>query len=163
MDIKIVNTSNNPLPAYATSGSACMDLRADLSDTDTIKDVLCEHSDITRAITILPGGYATIPTGIHIVCPEGYYVDIRPRSGLATKDGITIVNSPGTGDCDYTGELHVCLINHGQNAFVVNHGDRIAQFMIVKYEKLNLIPIELAAMPVNNNRGNNGLGHSGVK
>lgn len=117
MKLRIINTSNNPNPTYATAQSAGMDLRAFVSE----------------AITLLPGNRILIPTGIFIELPEGYEAQIRPRSGLAINSGITLLNSPGTIDADYRGEIKVIAINHGKQAFVINSGDKIAQMVITQY------------------------------
>lgn len=120
MEVKIINRSHHTLPAYETSASAGMDLRATL-DTP----VLLQPSDT-----------AIVPTGLFIELPIGYEAQIRPRSGLAAKNGITVLNSPGTIDADYRGEIKVILINHGKQAFAINDGERIAQMVIAKHERV---------------------------
>lgn len=120
LQIKIVSTSQHPLPSYATLLSAGMDLRAELSEE----------------ILLLPGKRELIPTGLYIELPPGYEAQIRPRSGLAFKHGVTVLNSPGTIDADYRGEIKVLLINHGADAFAIKHGERIAQMVIAKYEQV---------------------------
>ena len=142
--INIVNTSDNPLPAYATSGSAGMDLRACL----------------TAPVTLQPLERQLIPTGLFIELPEGYEGQMRPRSGLAIKQGLTCLNSPGTVDADYRGELKVILVNFSNTAQVINHGDRIAQLVIAKTERAELI---LADQLNESARGNGGFGHTGIK
>ncbi|MEO6540313.1 MAG: dUTP diphosphatase [Ferruginibacter sp.] len=142
--VHIVNTSSNPLPVYATSGSAGMDIRANLSEP----------------ITLQPLERNLIPTGLFIELPEGYEAQIRPRSGLAIKQGITCLNSPGTVDADYRGELKVILINLSNMEQVINHGDRIAQVIIAKTEKAELIAVRELRESV---RGEGGFGHTGIK
>ena len=142
MQIKIVNKSNNPLPAYETIGSAGMDLRA-FTDSD---------------ITLMPGDRKLIPTGIFIELADGYEAQIRPRSGMAFKHGITLPNSPATIDSDYRGEVKVALINLSQEDFTIKNGDRIAQMVIAKYEKVQwIVADELSKTQ----RGEGGFGHTG--
>jgi dUTP pyrophosphatase len=120
--VKVLVKSASPelLPAYATPHSAGMDLRASLP----------------APVQIAPGQRHLVPTGISIALPEGFEAQVRPRSGLALKHGITVLNSPGTIDADYRGEIAVVLINHGDQAFVVNPGDRIAQLVVARYERV---------------------------
>ena len=118
MNIRIINKSNNPNPGYATAQSAGMDLRAFL----------------TEEMVLLPGERALVPTGIFIELPAGYEAQIRPRSGLAINSGITMLNSPGTIDADYRGEIKVIAINHGKNPFTIKSGDKIAQMVVAKHE-----------------------------
>ena len=120
MDVKIVNKSNHQLPSYATASSAGMDLKA----------------NTLEPIVLKPMERYLFPTGIYIQLPEGYEAQIRPRSGLAAKYGITVTNAPGTVDADYTGEVKVSLINLSNDTFVVQPGERIAQMVIAKYEKI---------------------------
>jgi dUTP pyrophosphatase len=140
--VKIINQSNNPLPQYQTSQSAGMDLHANLSET----------------ITLHPGERKLIPTGLFMELPEGYEAQVRPRSGLALKHGITVLNSPGTIDADYRGEIQVLLINHSQVDFIINHGERIAQMVIAKHEQVKWIENEVLN---NTERGAGGYGSSG--
>lgn len=142
--VKIINKSNNPLPSYATVSSSGMDLRASLS-----------HS-----INISPGERALVPTGIYIQLPEGYEAQVRPRSGLALKHGITVLNSPGTVDADYRGEIRVLLVNLGNSMFTVNEGDRIAQIVFAKYEKGEFIEVDRLD---GTERADGSFGHTGVK
>lgn len=144
MKIKIINKSKHELPKYATTGSAGMDLRA----------------NINHPITLDPGERVLIPTGLHIALPVGYEAQIRPRSGLAIKHGITCLNTPGTIDSDYRGDIGVELINHGHEAFVINDGERIAQMVIAKYEQAEWIITEELD---ETERGDGGYGHTGVK
>lgn len=142
IDIKIVNTSSNALPEYATTGSSGMDIRANL--------------DAPR--TLQPLERTLVPTGIFIEIPLGYEVQIRPRSGLAIKQGITCLNTPGTIDADYRGEIKVILINLSQQEQVIQHGDRVAQMVVQKVEQAVWIPVEeLEATE----RNAGGFGHTG--
>jgi len=142
MQIKIVNTSSNPLPAYETALSAGMDIRADLTDE------LC----------LAPMQRALIPTGLFMEIPEGYEAQIRPRSGLAARFGITILNAPGTIDADYRGEVKVIIINLSNENFTIKHGDRIAQMIISKHEKASWTMVEVLG---ETERGVGGFGHTG--
>lgn len=144
MKVQIVNNSKHELPKYATKLSAGMDLRA----------------NIEEPIVLQPGERRLIPTGIHIGLPQGYEAQVRPRSGLALKHGLTCLNSPGTIDADYTGDVGVILINHGQEPFTINDGDRIAQMVIAKYKQVTWVEVEeLQATE----RGDGGFGHTGKK
>lgn len=122
-NVLIINKSNNPLPNYATKGSSGLDLYAFLDNE----------------ITIEPMQRVLIPTGIYIQLDENYEAQIRPRSGLACKHGITVLNTPGTIDSDYRGEIKICLINLGDKPFVIKNGDKIAQMIISEYVKVNLV------------------------
>ena len=144
MKIKIVNKSKHPLPEYVTPGSAGMDLRA----------------NIDAPITLAPGERKLIPTGIYIALPVGYEAQVRPRSGLALKYGIGLANMLGTCDADYRGEIGVILINLGQEDFVVNDGERIAQMVIAKHETAEW---EVVDELDETERGEGGYGHTGVK
>lgn len=144
MKIRIVNKSRHRLPAYETAHSAGMDLRA-----------LTEAS-----VTILPLERKLIGTGLYIELPAGYEAQVRPRSGLALRHGITVLNSPGTIDADYRGEIGVILINLSDTAFTVNDGDRIAQMIIARHEKAEMIETEEINLT---ERGAGGFGHSGKK
>ena len=143
MRLKIVNTSNNPLPAYETQNSAGMDLRAYLPE---------------GTITIEPMQRALVPTGLYMEIPEGYEGQVRPRSGLAIKSGITVLNSPGTIDADYRGQVCVILINLSDKAFVINSGDRIAQLVIARCEQVETEQVEVLS---ETERGAGGFGHTG--
>lgn len=142
MKIRIVNKSDNPLPAYETDLSAGMDLRAMLD----------------KPVAIKPLGRALIGTGLYIELPPGYEAQVRPRSGLAAKKGITVLNTPGTIDADYRGEIKVILVNLSQEEYRVNHGDRIAQMIISKHERAEL---EETASLNKTSRGEGGFGHTG--
>lgn len=133
-----------PVPAYATKQSAGMDLAAALED----------------AVEIAPGERALIPTGIAIALPEGFEAQIRPRSGLAAKNGVTVLNTPGTIDADYRGEIKVILINHGQDPFTVERGMRIAQMVIAKYETVEWQQVRSLE---DTERGSGGFGSTGTK
>lgn len=144
MEMKIVNGSHHPLPAYATPQSAGMDLRANLS----------------APVTLQPLERRLIPTGLRIALPAGYEAQVRPRSGLALKHGLTVLNTPGTIDADYRGEIGVILINLGAEPFVVNDGERIAQLVVARHEQPVLVEVsELDATE----RGEGGFGHTGKK
>jgi dUTP pyrophosphatase len=143
IQVNIVNTSTNQLPAYATPGSAGMDIRANLREP----------------ITLQPLQRELIPTGLFIELPDGYEAQIRPRSGMSIKLGITCLNSPGTVDSDYRGELKVILINLSKIDQVINHGDRIAQMIIAKTEKAELVLVTQLKL---SSRGEGGFGHTGI-
>ena len=142
--VKVVNIGRQPLPEYATSQSAGLDLRA----------------NIESPITLKPLERHLIPTGLRIALPEGYEAQVRPRSGLALKHGITVLNTPGTIDADYRGELMVLLVNLSNEDFVINAGERIAQMIITKYETVVWKPVDLLD---ETERGEGGYGHTGVK
>ena len=150
MKVQVVNKSSNPLPKYSTEYSAGMDLRANLKDEEGNDEV----------ISIAPGKRVLIPTGLYLSIPYGYEGQIRPRSGLALKYGITVLNTPGTIDADYRGEIGVCLINHGNDTFDVHHGDRIAQIVFAQVEQVALVEVSEL---VNTKRGDGGFGHTGIK
>ena len=142
--IKVINRGHQPLPEYATEQSAGMDLRA----------------NIDSQITLRPLERRLIPTGLHIALPVGYEAQVRPRSGLALKKGITVLNSPGTIDADYRGEIMVLLINLSNDDFVVNDGERIAQMVIAAHEQGQF---ETVTELDTTERGEGGYGHTGVK
>ena len=142
--INIVNRGHQQLPAYATPQSAGMDLRANLE----------------AAITLHPLERRLIPTGLHIALPEGYEAQVRPRSGLALKHGITVLNTPGTIDADYRGEIGVVLVNLSQEDFTINDGERIAQMVIARHEQADFVVVEELDQT---ERGEGGYGHTGVK
>jgi dUTP pyrophosphatase len=144
MEIKIINKSNHPLPSYETSASAGMDLRA----------------FIQESITLQPLERTIVTTGLFIELPIGYEAQIRPRSGLAYKNGITVLNSPGTIDADYRGEIGVILVNLSQQAFTVQNGERIAQMVISKHERAQWNETSELS---NTNRGEGGFGSTGLK
>ena len=144
IQIKVVNKGHQQLPAYATPQSAGMDLRANLD----------------APITLHPMERRLIPTGLHIALPEGYEAQVRPRSGLALKHGLTVLNTPGTIDADYRGEIGVVLINLSQEDFVINDGERIAQMVIARHEQGDFVVVEELD---ETERGEGGYGHTGVK
>lgn len=142
--LQIVNGSRHPLPEYATPQSAGMDLRANLSEP----------------IVLQPLQRALIPTGLRISLPEGYEAQVRPRSGLALKHGITVLNSPGTIDADYRGEVGVILVNLSQEPFTIHDGERIAQLVVARHEQPELVAVESLDETA---RGEGGFGHTGEK
>jgi dUTP pyrophosphatase len=142
--IPVVNRGRQQLPAYATTQSAGMDLRANLD----------------APITLHPMERRLIPTGLHIALPEGYEAQVRPRSGLALKHGLTVLNAPGTIDADYRGDIGVVLINLSTEDFIINDGERIAQLVIARYEQAEL---QLVEQLDETERGEGGYGHTGVK
>ena len=144
LKIQVVNKGHQPLPQYATPQSAGMDLRANLE----------------APITLHPMERRLIPTGLHIALPEGYEAQVRPRSGLALKHGLTVLNTPGTIDADYRGEIGVVLINLSQEDFVINDGERIAQMVIARHEQGDFVVVEELD---ETERGEGGYGHTGVK
>ena len=143
-NIPIVNRSKHPLPAYATALSAGMDLRANLDSP----------------ITLAPLQRCLVPTGLYIALPAGYEAQIRPRSGLALKKGITVLNSPGTIDADYRGEIRIILVNLSNESFVVEDGERIAQMVIARHEQAAWLQVEQLD---ETERGAGGFGHTGEK
>lgn len=144
LNVKVINKGHQPLPAYATSQSAGMDLRA----------------NIDESIVLHPMERRLVPTGLHIALPQGFEAQIRPRSGLALKHGITVLNTPGTIDADYRGELMVLLINFSVTDFVINDGERIAQMVVARHEQ---IEFQLVDELDDTERGAGGYGHTGVK
>lgn len=142
--VKIVNKSHHSLPQYSTSSSAGMDLRA----------------NIDAPILLKPMQRVLVPTGLFMALPEGYEAQVRPRSGLALKHGITVLNTPGTIDADYRGEIGVILMNFGQEDFLIQDGERIAQMVVSKYEQVDFLDVELLD---ETERGSGGFGHSGIK
>lgn len=144
MTVKVVNKSGNALPEYATLSSAGMDVRASLDS----------------AVTLAPLQRAMIPTGLFLEIPAGYEVQVRPRSGLAAKKGITVLNSPGTVDSDYRGEVNVILVNLSDTPFVVEPGERIAQLVLARHEHVEWEEVEELAV---SERGEGGFGSTGTK
>ena len=142
MKVRVVNKSSYPVPAYATEKSAGMDLKA----------------DITEPITLGPLERAMVPTGLYMALPDGTEAQVRPRSGLAAKCGISVLNAPGTIDADYRGEVKVILVNLSNEPFVVNPGERIAQLVIAKYEKIEWDEVEVLD---ETERGEGGFGSTG--
>ena len=143
MNVQIINKTKHQIPAYETEGSAGMDLRAELTESITLKS-------LERAI---------VKTGLFIALPVGFEAQVRPRSGLAAKKGITVLNSPGTVDADYRGEIGVILVNLSNEDFVINDGERIAQLVIAKHERVNWKEVEVLN---ETERGSGGFGSTGV-
>ncbi len=146
MWINVVNKGLNPLPEYSTDYSAGMDIRANIVDYNTI--------------SLAPGERTLVSTGLYLEIPIGYECQVRPRSGLAVKHGITVLNSPGTIDADYRGEIKVCLINHGNDIFEIHHGDRIAQLVFAQVEQVRFMEADELD---DTERGDGGFGHTGIK
>lgn len=143
VNVKIINKSGFPLPTYATELSAGMDLRA------------C----IESPITLHPLERVMVPTGLYIALPEGYEAQLRPRSGLAARNGITLLNSPGTIDADYRGEIKAILVNLSNEPFTINPGERVCQMVVARYERVALTEVESLDSTL---RGEGGFGHTGV-
>ncbi len=143
LKVKIINRSRHQLPAYAAALSAGMDVRASLD----------------APVELAPGERRLIPTGLYIALPEGYECQVRPRSGLALRHGITLVNTPGTVDADYRGEIGVILINLGQEPFIIADGERIAQLVVKRYERVEWEPVESLDTTI---RGEGGFGSTGL-
>lgn len=144
MNVHFINKSDNPAPSYETGSSAGMDIRA-----------FCNEP-----VTLQPMERKIIPTGLYMQLPVSYEAQIRPRSGLAAKSGITVLNTPGTIDADYRGEIRIILINMGKEPFTINSGDRIAQMVIAKHE--HIVPVIVDSLD-ETTRGAGGFGHTGVK
>lgn len=144
LNVQIINKSKHPLPAYATGQSAGMDIRANLNEP----------------MVLAPMQRCLVPTGLYIALPEGFEAQIRPRSGLALKKGITVLNSPGTIDADYRGEICIILINLSAEEFVIEDGERIAQMVIARHEQAQWQPVEVLD---ETERGAGGFGHTGKK
>ncbi len=142
MKVRIVNRSRNALPLYQTPLSAGMDVRADLE----------------QSVTLAPLGRAMIPTGLYVELPDGYEMQVRPRSGLAAKHGITVLNSPGTIDADYRGEIRIILVNLSSEAFTIEPGERIAQLVVARHEQVEWEPVEELGTT---ERGAGGFGSTG--
>lgn len=142
MKVRIVNRSRNALPLYQTPLSAGMDVRADLE----------------QSVALAPLGRAMIPTGLYVELPEGYEMQVRPRSGLAAKHGITVLNSPGTIDADYRGEIRIILVNLSGEAFTIEPGERIAQLVVARHEQVEWEPVEELGTT---ERGAGGFGSTG--
>lgn len=142
--VKVINRSANQLPAYSTELSAGMDVRADISEP----------------VTLAPLQRAMIPTGLYMEIPAGYEVQVRPRSGLAAKHGITVLNSPGTVDADYRGEVKVILVNLSNEAYTIEPSERIAQIVLARHEKIEWVTVEELG---ESGRGEGGFGSTGLK
>ena len=144
--VRVANIGSNPLPEYATPQSAGLDLRAHLDGP----------------VVLQPGERRLVPTGLHIELPDGFEAQVRPRSGLAYKHGLTVLNSPGTIDADYRGDVGVILINHGQAPFTVEDGERIAQLVLARYERVEWAVIDTVEQLPSSTRGAGGFGHTGT-
>lgn len=142
MKVKVINRSHHALPEYATSQSAGLDLRANL----------------TEPVTLAPLERKLVPTGLYIELPQGYEAQVRPRSGLALKHGIGLLNAPGTIDADYRGEIGVILVNMSNEPFVINDGERIAQMVVARHEQVEWQPVDVLN---ETERGDGGFGHTG--
>lgn len=147
MKVKVVNFSTNELPMYATIGSAAVDARANL----------------TSPLLIRKGTHTLIPTGLHVEIPLGYEIQVRPRSGLALKNGITVLNTPGTIDSDYRGDIGVILMNHSNEDFVVNPGDRVAQLVLSQVEQIEWELVNDLTDLSSTDRGQGGFNSTGTK
>lgn len=162
MKVQVINLSNNELPKYSIEGSAGMDLRADFSRISEENPLtIYGDADYTKQIevTLYPGSRMLIPTGLKIALPEGYEARIQPRSGLALKNGISIVNTPGCVDANYRGEIGIILINHGLKPFTIKHGDRVAQMIVSKIECVEFEQVEELN---DTNRGSGGFGSTSI-
>lgn len=166
--VKIFNKSKNELPEYKTEYSAGFDFKSDFSrlvdgkflgDTETF-----EYDELNEILTLHgQGGRVLIPTGIFIKLPDGYELQVRPRSGLALNHGITVLNSPGTIDCDYIGEICLILINTSRKDFIIKEGERLAQGVLCEVKQANWIEVENVEELGETVRGNGGFGHTGKK
>ncbi|RPG81269.1 MAG: dUTP diphosphatase [Crocinitomicaceae bacterium TMED114] len=146
IQVRVANTGSDALPAYATPQSAGLDLRARLDGS----------------VVLQPGERRLVPTGLHIELPDGFEAQVRPRSGLAYKQGITVLNSPGTIDADYRGEIGVLLIHHGQEPFTLEPGERIAQLVVAAYARVEWSSVEQPEDLAITDRGAGGFGHTGT-
>lgn len=161
MEVQVIKNTVNELPTYGSVEAAGCDLRAELSlvnDKFLFNAQRGTSDGKTMMVIINPGGRALIPTGLHIALPAGYEAQVRPRSGLALKNGITVLNTPGTIDSDYRGDIGVILINHGSEPFYVMRGDRIAQLVINKIEQADFVQVDGLN---ETNRGAGGFGSTG--
>ncbi len=148
IDLKFENRSTNPNPEYATAGSSAFDLRA----------------NVENVVWLSTGDISIIPTGLFFEIPENFEIQIRPRSGLAAKNGVTVLNSPGTIDSDYRGEIKIILINHGRVPFCVKHGDRIAQAVVASVLNKNIVNLSRVEKILDNTeRSAGGFGHTGLQ
>ena len=160
INVPVINKSSNELPKYAHKGDAGLDLRANIEEIENNKYLFNAIKLNDTTIILNPGGRALIPTGLYMAIPEGYEFQIRPRSGLALKYGITVLNTPGTIDAVYRGNIGVILKNDGTEPFIIEQGDRIAQGVLNKVEEANLIEAESLD---ETDRSDSGYGKSGVK
>ena len=160
INIPVINKSSNELPKYAHKGDAGFDLRANVEEIKNDNYLFNAIKFNATTIILNPGGRVLIPTGLYMAIPEGYELQIRPRSGLALKYGITVVNTPGTIDAIYRGNIGVILKNDGTEPFIIEQGDRIAQGVLNKVEEANLIEVDSLD---ETDRSDSGYGKSGVK
>lgn len=160
INVPVINKSSNELPKYAHKGDAGFDLRANVEEIENDNYLFNAIKFNATTIILNPGGRVLIPTGLYMAIPEGYELQIRPRSGLALKYGITVVNTPGTIDAVYRGNIGVILKNDGTEPFIIEQGDRIAQGVLNKVEEANLIEVDSLD---ETDRSDSGYGKSGVK
>ena len=160
INVPVINKSSNELPKYAHKGDAGFDLRANVEEIENDNYLFNAIKFNTTTIILNPGGRVLIPTGLYMAIPEGYELQIRPRSGLALNHGITVVNTPGTIDATYRGNIGVILKNDGTEPFIIEQGDRIAQGVLNKVEEANLIEVDSLD---ETDRSDSGYGKSGVK
>ena len=160
MEVKVINKSLNPLPVYAKDGDSGVDLRADFTNLNEDLMFGAAYDDVRKVLIIFSGGRCIVPTGLYTSFPPGYEIQIRPRSGLAIKHGIMVVNSPGTIDSGYRNEWGVILMNLGEEPFEIKEGDRIAQAILTRVSKIDWKDVEQLD---NSDRGLTGYGDSGVE
>lgn len=172
MEIKVFNESNNELPKYETPQAAGLDLRADFSRVESISDIKiygpgqiipANSANAVKMIVIEPGSRVCIPTGLYIALPEGYETQVRPRSGLALKEGITVLNTPGTIDADYRGNIGVILINQGLKTVYIEDGERIGQLVLNKVEQIGWEEVFSKDDLGSTERGEGGFSSTGKK
>ena len=172
MEIKVFNDSQNKLPKYETVGSAGLDVRADLSHIESISDIKifgpgqiipANSANAVKMIALEPGSRALIPTGLYVAIPSGYEIQVRPRSGLALKEGITVLNTPGTVDADYRDNVGVIVINHGIKTIYIEDGERIGQFILNKVEHIDWNEVFSKDDLGSTERGVGGFGSTGKK
>lgn len=172
MEIKVFNDSNNKLPKYETLQAAGLDLRADFSHVESISDIKiygpgqiipANSANAVKMIVLEPGSRVLIPTGLYIALPEGYEAQVRPRSGLALKEGITVINTPGTIDADYRGNIGVPLINHSLKTVYIEDGERIGQLVLNKVERIDWKEVFSKDDLGSTERGEGGFNSTGKK
>ena len=172
MEIKVFNESNNKLPKYETNDAAGLDVRADLSRVETIADIKiygpgqiipANSANAVKMIALEPGSRALIPTGLYVEIPSGYEIQVRPRSGLALKEGISLVNCVGTIDADYRGNIGLILINHGLKTVYIEDGERIGQLVLNKVEHINWNEVFSKNDLGSTERGEGGFNSTGKK
>ena len=160
MDVKVINKSQNPLPSYAKDGDSGMDLRANLENLNEDLMFGAAYDKEREVLMVFPGGRCIVPTGLYTSFPPGYEVQIRPRSGLAIKQGITVLNTPGTIDSGFRNEWGIIILNLGEEVFDIKQGDRIAQAVLARVSKIDWKEVEQLE---ESHRGLTGYGDSGVK